>query len=494
MDVRKIQCHRCKLFRERNMIINCSKKDCQTMFCLFCFEEKFGNCSYPFFLKQKASNKWKCFKCKKVCNCDDCLNKMNLNNEKEIQLLNNKRNRFKKHFIKKPNPIKQKNLLNKNIQNEFPNFNRNKDINKIVIRAAIISHLLKICKIKKFSNKPCLICNKFKCPKDIEILKFKSIDEVRIFLETFFIEFEDEMKRGILNIDLMEILEKKTNLYKIKQILETIPCKERLRIPKRICSNCFTSLLFEQNGLLNFANLFKEEDEVVKLNIKQKLEIINGMYNLIKKEIKKKNMKNEILYGFLNNYESTQNFEQNNQINIFNSIFNHNKNINCLKNESKDNFSLNSNNNNNNNCNIHKESFTLYIPNGPLKSNLKNQNQEYYDSFKFTSNNINDIIINKMNYLWNNKRSLIHDNIYNLLLNKISVNVSETINLLMSIQNKLFEYMNSQNNDMIYNEIILINELIKMKSNIIKNSLYDYNRELLSLPNYLYINSFSLIN
>jgi hypothetical protein len=99
-----------------------------------------------------------------------------------------------------------------------------------------------------------------------------------------------------------------------------------------------------------------------------------------------------------------------------------------------------------------------------------------------------------MNYLWNNKRSLIHDNIYNLLLNKISVNVSETINLLMSIQNKLFEYMNSQNNDMIYNEIILINELIKMKSNIIKNSLYDYNRELLSLPNYLYINSFSLIN
>ena len=70
------------------------------------------------------------------------------------------------------------------------------------------------------------------------------------------------------------------------------------------------------------------------------------------------------------------------------------------------------------------------------------------------------------------------------------MNVSETINLLISIQHKLFEYMNSQKNDMIYNEIILINELIKMKSNTIKNSLYDYNRELLYLPNYLYINSF----
>jgi len=482
MDVRKIQCHGCKLFRERNLIINCSKKDCQTFFCLFCFEEKYGIGSYPFFLKQKTNNKWKCFKCKNVCNCEDCLNKINLNNSKEFQLLKNKRNRFKKHFIKKSNNEKQNNLLKKKIQNEFPNFNRNKDVNKIVIRSAIISHLLKIYKIKKFSNKPCLICNKFKCPKNIEILKFKSIDEIRIFLETFFIEFEDEMKRSILNNNLIKILEQKNNLYKVKQILETIPCEERLRVPKRICSNCFSSLLFGQNGLLNFSDLFKEEDEVAKLNIKQKLEIINGMHNLIIKEIKKRNMNNEFLYGFLNNFESNQNFENNNQINIFNSILNHNKNINELKNETKDNFPSNINNNN---CNIHQESFTLYIPNDTQKSNLKNPKLE--NNFKFPSNNYD---LNNINFLWNNKRNLIHDNIYNLLLNKISMNVSETINLLISIQHKLFEYMNSQKNDMIYNEIILINELIKMKSNTIKNSLYDYNRELFCLPNYLYINYF----
>ena len=484
MDIRKIQCHGCKLFRERNIIINCVKKDCQTFFCLFCFEEKYGIGSYPLFLKQKTSNKWKCFKCKNVCNCEDCLNKINLNNSKEFLLLNKKRNRFKKHFIKKSNHQNEKLIYNKNIQNEFPNFNRNEDVNKIVIRAAIISHLLKIYKIKKFSNKPCLICNKFKCPKNIEILKFKSIDEVRIFLETFFIELEDDMKRRISNINLMKILEQKDHLYKVKQILENIPCEERLRVPKRICSNCFSSLLFEQNGLFYFSDLFKEEDEVAKLNIKQKLEIINGMHNLIMKEIKKKNMKNEFLYGFLNNFELNQNLEHNNQINIFNSILDYNKNINELKNDSKVNFSSNINNNN---CNIHQESFTLYIPNDTQKSNLKNQKLANFDNFTFQSNNID---LNKMNYLWNNKRNIIQDNIYYILLNKISVNVSETINLLMSIQHKLYEYMNSQNNDMIYNEIILINELIKMKSNTIKNSLYDYNRELLYLPNYLYINSF----
>ena len=225
-----------------------------------------------------------------------------------------------------------------------------------------------------------------------------------------------------------------------------------------------------------------------KIKIKKKIKIINGINNLIMKEIKKKNMKNEFLYGFLNNFELNQNLEHNNQINIFNSILDYNKNINEFKNDSKVNFSSNINNNN---CNIHQESFTLYIPNDTQKSNLKNQKLANFDNFTFQSNNID---LNKMNYLWNNKRNIIQDNIYYILLNKISVNVSETINLLMSIQHKLYEYMNSQNNDMIYNEIILINELIKMKSNTIKNSLYDYNRELLSLPNYLYINSFSLIN
>ena len=38
-----------------------------------------------------------------------------------------------------------------------------------------------------------------------------------------------------------------------------------------------------------FSNLLKEEDEAAKLTIKQKLEIINGLYNLILKEANKKN-------------------------------------------------------------------------------------------------------------------------------------------------------------------------------------------------------------
>ena len=68
------------------------------------------------------------------------------------------------------------------------------------------------------------------------------------------------------------------------------------------------------------------------------------------------------------------------------------------------------------------------------------------------------------------------------------MNASEVNNLLIYIQNKLFEYMYTQNNNSIINEIILINELLKMKSNTIKDILYVYNRELLKLQNYLFIN------
>ena len=68
------------------------------------------------------------------------------------------------------------------------------------------------------------------------------------------------------------------------------------------------------------------------------------------------------------------------------------------------------------------------------------------------------------------------------------MNASEVNHLLIYIQNKLFEYMYTQNNNSIINEIILINQLLKMKSNTIKDILYDYNRELLKLQNYLFIN------
>ena len=75
-----------------------------------------------------------------------------------------------------------------------------------------------------------------------------------------------------------------------------------------------------------------------------------------------------------------------------------------------------------------------------------------------------------------------------MLLNKISFNVSEANNLLYTIQKKLYEYMINKNNG-IYNELILINELLKLKSDSIKTSLLDYNRELQNLNHYFSINS-----
>ena len=99
MDIRKVQCHGCKLYRERNIIIQCSKKECHSCFCLFCFEEKYGMCSYPQFLNKKTNNKWKCFKCKKVCVCNECLNEIKLNNSGEYKLLKKKKDRFTIFFI-----------------------------------------------------------------------------------------------------------------------------------------------------------------------------------------------------------------------------------------------------------------------------------------------------------------------------------------------------------------------------------------------------------
>ena len=78
----------------------CSKKECQLPFCLFCYEEKYGIGSYSTFLKEQLNHKWKCFKCRNVCKCKECLNQMNINNSKEYNLLKKKGLDLAKTFIK----------------------------------------------------------------------------------------------------------------------------------------------------------------------------------------------------------------------------------------------------------------------------------------------------------------------------------------------------------------------------------------------------------
>ena len=209
------------------------------------------------------------------------------------------------------------------------------------------------------------------------------------------------------------------------------------------------------------------------------MEIINGIYDLIEKEAKKKMSKKESLCIFLNNLQKPI-FQQNNQTNIFNSILNYNKlNNDNIKNELTDNFKINNNK-------IYKEIF-------PQKEEIVSKEKENFDCenelsklFSLTKKLELNHNIHFCNSLENN--DFVYNNIYYLLLNKISMNASEVNNLLIYIQNKLFEYMYTQNNNSIINEIILINELLKMKSNTIKDILYVYNRELLKLQNYLFIN------
>ncbi len=487
MDIRKVQCHGCKLYRERNIIIQCSKKECQSLFCLFCFEEKYGMCSYPQFLNKKTNNKWKCFKCKKVCICNECLNEIKLNNSGEYKLLKKKKNRFKKKFPK--SKLKECDDNINRIQKEFPNFKRNKTLNKLIIRAGIISHILKIYKVKKFSNKPCLVCNKFKCPKCIEILKFKSVDEVKQFLENFYFEFEEEKKKGLIDEEISKkIYEQKKNLDKIKDILQKIPFGERLKVPKRICSNCLSSLLIEQNGLFMFSNLLKEEDEAAKLTIKQKLEIINGLYNLILKEANKKKTNNSSLCSLLKNLIKDNNI---NGMNIFNSILNNSKLYEPLKPEIKFQQTYFGNNNN-----LFNNDFFKFQGKENI-NNISNININLIRDFGIRENYLssnpcdNDLDIFPNNFVYNNNKNYVNNNNYNniyyLLLNKISFNVSEANNLLNVIQKKLYEYMINKNNG-IYNELILINELLKLKSDSIRTSLLDYNRELQNLNHYFSIN------
>ena len=58
---------------------------------------------------------------------------------------------------------------------------------------------------------------------------------------------------------------------------------------------------------------------------------------------------------------------------------------------------------------------------------------------------------------------------------------------IMDDKTKLFS------SDGISNEICLINELLKLKSDSIKNSLFDYNRELQNLQNYFSINQEKMV-
>ena len=179
-------------------------------------------------------------------------------------------------------------------------------------------------------------------------------------------------------------------------------------------------------------------------------------------------------------------------MNIFNSILNNSKLYEPLKPEIKFQQTYFGNNNN-----LFNNDFLKFQGKENI-NNISNININLIRDFGIRENFLssipfeNEIDIFPNNFVYNNNKIYVNNNnnnnIYYMLLNKISFNVSEANNLLYTIQKKLYEYMINKNNG-IYNELILINELLKLKSDSIKTSLLDYNRELQNLNHYFSINS-----
>ncbi len=181
-----------------------------------------------------------------------------------------------------------------------------------------------------------------------------------------------------------------------------------------------------------------------------------------------------------------------NSINIFNSILNNTNICEPIKPELKI-----QQNYFNNNHNFYNNNNFFQIQEKDYFNNIPNININMFKDFDLRDNvlrsiiNENEFNFNSWNYN-NNKNYIYNNNIYTFLLNKISFTASETNNLLFVIQKKLYEYMTNKN-DGISNEICLINELLKLKSDSIKNSLFDYNRELQNLQNYFSINQEKMV-
>lgn len=483
------KCHCCKNKTNEKKSIQCTKTKCSCVFCTNCFSEKYYSFSKSKFLKEKKSGKWICYKCKLVCNCNDCLNKLSNEQQNYLKL---KRSRISKKLKKYQTPnhngleslsnvaVINRQFINKlketkrnkkgssnsvynnyEIAKDFPNYQDNIILNQVICSAANESLSLGNKSNKKKSNKPCIRCTKFKCPLGIEIVKFKSYDEFNSFIIKLFSEVESRLnkqhKRGINqsnievslnNSKLQLILNQKKHFDKIRENLKQ-SSDIKLKGPKRFCSNCISNLFREQNCLYTIYESLKDEDEQT-LEFKKKLEIMNGIHQLIVKEgefpkggkidpflleahgdkkLKENNIFNEIFEGnkmkkdhepnrdttfsVLHNYDEIEMFDDSRK-NQSQKI----DNIDAIQNI---NISTNSNGNQNNN-NL---------------SNSINTSNQHNDVYNYNINHIN----NAHSIIFNSE-SLSNDQMFNSQrLNRSSQNIDELDNFYMR------NFGNPQNNN-----------------------------------------------
>lgn len=542
-----VKCHKCAKSFGDSMVIQCTNKGCGCFFCLFCFKEKYPHHYTKIFEKMKKNNRFKCFKCLNVCICGDCISKLpNKPGDDFITLLSKKRRRFKKKFKQKknlPNSIKNEGITiskvvppihskndsinikpqaqasNSQYDNNFPNYSQNTLLNIIILNSAIITHAFRVGRPRKKSNKPCILCSKFKCPPGVEIIKYKTYEDYLNFLFTFFSQIENEQKKNEPNNKLNEelynrIMLQKKNVQQLKDLFKkTISKNEnKLKGPKRFCTNCIANLFREQNGVYSIYESLKDNDEQASLEPKKKLEIIKGLHLLIEKE--KENEKNQFMTSsnnsasnltkdpnaFLNkqlndnnlggktpgnSYYDTPFFgdypnqgvdmkNMYNQDNIFNQILGDGKEGNEKKNFMDIFGKENSNNSNYNfmnqkgieltyNCNYNYNfkpkfffDFKNYVPDSQCPPNKTTPNQNDYFIPPFLGKNQYDNMNICMTYLI-----------------KIFDCAGETQNLLMIIQNKLieFSYCNHKN---VLRDIQFMTEFLTSRARMLNKTINDY--------------------
>lgn len=544
-----VKCHKCAKSFGDAMVIQCTRTDCNCFFCLFCFKEKYPHHYTKIFEKMKKNNRFKCFKCLNVCTCEDCISKMpNKPGNDFITLLSKKRRRFQKKFRQKkkilPNETKNEGIseikviipiLSENdginikpqVQaptsqhdNTFPNYSQNTILNTIILNSATITHAFRIGRPRKKSNKPCILCSKFKCPPGVEIIKYKTYEDYLNFLFTFFSQIENEQKKNEPNNKLNEelynrIMIQKKNVQQLKDFFKKTISKNdnKLKGPKRFCTNCIANLFREQNGVYSIYESLKDNDEQASLEPKKKLEIIKGLHLLIEKE--KENEKNQFIISnnnsasnlmkdssaflhkqlndtslggkttgnsyydnpFFGDYPSQGVDMKNmyNQDNIFNQILGDGKEGNEKKNY-MDMFGMENPNNSNYNFLNEKKGIELTY-NCNYNYNFK---PKIFFDFKNCIPNYqyppNKTIANQNDYFippFLRKNQYNNTNICMTYLIKIFDYAGETKELLMFMQNKLIEFSYCNNKNLL-RDIQSMTEFLTNRTRLLNKTINDY--------------------
>ena len=482
-----IRCHKCKRIIPELQLLKCTRNNCDCYFCLDCFSEKFKSDSIKWFSNYKKNNKFICFKCLNVCTCDNCMSNYII--KPNLSFLSKKRKRYSKkiHYHDKHLIKQSKSLLSKKSENQyridsndsvydnlFPNYSQNGLLNAIILNSATITHAFRLGRPKKKSNKPCILCNKFNCPPGVEIIKYKSYDDYLNFLYTFFSQIESEQKRGEVSYRLSEdlyhrILLQKKNLQQLKDYFKKSMPKtnNKLKGPKRFCSNCIANLFREQNGVYSIYESLKDDDEQASLEPKKKLEIIKGLHLLIEKE--KSNVAN-----LSSNQAKEINEKQIIDPSVYSSGYKEDNIFNQILGEGKENTEKNRI------CDYSNMGQFTSIPNTNKNEITYNCNYNYnynpkfyfdFNQYRFPQQNLYQFESFIPSYL---RRNNMNSNLCQTFITKINDYADESKRILYELEHKLIDYALDLNNLSRAKEVQSLTEVLSNRTKLLNKAMNDY--------------------